>query len=83
MVTLCIAGQMVGTWADAEKAFAASARTEVIEFRDEQGRVIATSVPGVAPIIPWEPKVTREEIEQRKTEPGLAFEEVKKRLGWE
>ncbi|HET6575496.1 MAG TPA: hypothetical protein VFG68_17975 [Fimbriiglobus sp.] len=83
MVTLYVAGQPVGTWAEAEKLFAEAAKTQAVEFRDEHGRVIATSVPGAEPIIPWEPDVTREEIEDRKAEPGLTFEEVKKRLGWE
>ena len=83
MVTLYIDGQKIGSWAEAEKQFADAAKTKAVEFRDDHGRVIATSVPGCEPIIPWEPDVTREEIDRRKEEPGLTFEEVKKRLGWE
>lgn len=82
MVTLYVGGQKVA-WADAEKLFAEAAKTQAVEFRDETGRVIARSVPGAEPIIPWEPEVTQEEIDRRMAEPGLTFEEVKKRLGWE
>jgi hypothetical protein len=82
MVTLYVGGQKVA-WADAEKLFAETAKTQTIEFRDDTGRVIATSVPGSEPIIPWEPDVTQEEINRRMAEPGFTFEEVKKRLGWE
>jgi hypothetical protein len=82
MVTLYVGGQKV-EWADAEKLFAETAGKQPIEFRDESGRVIATSVPGAEPLIPWEPEVTQEEIDRRMAEPGFTFEEVKKRLGWE
>jgi hypothetical protein len=82
MVTLYVGGRKVGSWAEAEELFAETARTQAVEFRDEDGRVIATTVPGAEPLIPWEPGVTREEIDRRKAEPGLPFEEVKKRLGW-
>jgi hypothetical protein len=82
MVTLYVGGQKVA-WADAEKLFAEMAAKQPIEFHDESGRVIATSVPGSEPLIPWEPEVTQEEIDRRMAEPGLTFDEVKKRLGWE
>jgi hypothetical protein len=82
MVTLYVAGQKVA-WADAEKLFADTAAKHPIEFRDDSGRVIATTVPGAEPLIPWEPDVTQDEIDRRMAEPGFTFEEVKKRLGWE
>ena len=82
MVTLYVGGQKVA-WADAEKLFAETAPKQPIEFRDESGRVLATTVPGAEPLIPWEPDVTKEELDRRTAEPGLTFEEVKKRLGWE
>lgn len=82
MVTLYVGGQKVA-WADAEKLFAETAPKQPIEFRDENGRVLATTVPGAEPLIPWEPDVTKEELDGRTAEPGLTFEEVKKRLGWE
>ena len=82
MVTLYVGGQKVA-WADAEKLFAETAPKQPIEFRDESGRVLARTVPGAEPLIPWEPDVTKEELDRRTAEPGLTFEEVKKRLGWE
>lgn len=82
MVTLYVGGQKVA-WVDAEKLFAEVAPKQPIEFRDENGRVLATTVPGAEPLIPWEPEVTQEELDRRMAEPGLTFEEVKKRLGWE
>lgn len=82
MITLYVGGRKVA-WADAEKLFAEAASKLPIEFRDENDRVIATSVPGAEPLVPWEPGVTQEELDRRLAEPGLTFDEVKKRLGWE
>mgnify|MGYP003342242315 CR=1 FL=1 len=83
MVTLYIGGEKVANWAEAEKLFAENASKKPIEFRDENGRPIAYTLPGGEPIVPWDPTITREDIERIKKEPGLTFEEVKKRLGWE
>jgi hypothetical protein len=83
MVSLYVDGKLVGTWAEAEKVFAETARTQAVEFRDESGRVIATSVPGAEPIPAWEAAITPEEIERRLAGEFLTFDEVKKRLGWE
>jgi hypothetical protein len=83
MISLYVDGKLVGTWAEAEKVFAETAKTRAVEFRDESGRVIATSVPGAEPVPAWEAAITPEEIERRLAEPGFTFEEVKKRLGWE
>lgn len=86
MVTLHVGGRKIGSWAEGEKLLSEfAARNSSVEFRDEAGELVGTFVPRQVPepIIPWEPAVTREEIERRKTEPGLPFEEVKKRLGWE
>ena len=83
MVTLYVDDKPVGTWAEAEKLFAETARTRPIEFRDEGGRVIATSVPRAEPLIPWDSAITREEIDRRLAGPFLTWEEVQKRLGWE
>ena len=89
MVTLYGRGQKVGTWAADEKLLSElTARNAPVEFRNDNGEVVGTFVPSQPPtppepLIPWEPNVTREEIERRKAEPGFTFEEVKKRLGWE
>jgi hypothetical protein len=89
MVRLFVAGNPVGTLADAEKVIAeVISRNQQLEFRDDSGELIGTFIPKQQltppePIIPWEPEVTQEEIDRRMTEPGVPFEEVKKRLGWE
>ena len=83
MVTLYVAGQKVGNWAEAELLFRDTAKTQAVEFRDENGLAFATTVPVHKPIIPWEPELTREELELRKAETGLSFEEVKQQLGWQ
>jgi hypothetical protein len=89
MVTLYVGGQKVGTLADAGKVIAEFiARNHPVEFRDDAGEVVGTFIPKPPPappepLIPWEPDVTRDEIERRKAEPGITFEEIKKRWGGE
>ena len=82
MVTLYVGGQKVA-WADAEKVFAEMGAKQPIEFYDENGRVFATTTPKVVDDPDWVKAITPEEIERRRAEPGLTFEELKKRLGWE
>lgn len=89
MVRLFVAGNPVGTLADAGRVLAEMiAARQTVEFRDEAGAVIGSFVPTPAPapaepLVPWEPDVTREEIARRMAEPAFTFEEVKQRLGWE
>ena len=82
MVTVYVGGKAV-SWAEAEKLFAEAARTQPVEFRDESGKVIATTVPPAGPDPDWVARITPEETARRMAEPGFTFEEVKKRLGWE
>ena len=71
MVTLYVGGQKVGTLADAGKVIAEFiARNHPVEFRDDAGEVVGTFIPKPPPappepLIPWEPDVTRDEIERR------------------
>jgi hypothetical protein len=89
MVTLFAAGNKIGTLADAPKLIEEFInRNYPIEFRNEAGELVGNFVPvqtptSVDPGVPWEPDLTREEIERRVAEPGLTYDEVKKRLGWE
>lgn len=83
MVTLYVGGKKVGTWEEAERVFAEAARSQPVEFRDENGHVFATSVPTAEPDPDWVRAITPEETARRKAEPGYAFEELKQRLGWE
>ncbi|MDB5312068.1 MAG: hypothetical protein JWO38_6270 [Gemmataceae bacterium] len=88
MVTLYVGGHKVGTLADAEKLVPEFlARKQKVEVRDEAGNSIGMFTPTPPrdpdePLIPWEPDVTREELERRKAEPGLTIDEVRKQLGW-
>jgi hypothetical protein len=89
MVTLYVAGQKVGTLAELERLIPElAARRARVEFRDESGNSVGTFDPHCPPapgepIIPWEPDITREEIERRKSEPGYTIEQVRQMLGWE
>jgi hypothetical protein len=88
MVTVYVEGEKVGELADLEKLLPELiSRHARIEFRNEAGNSLGTfsphNPPGPGePIIPWEPDVTREEIERRLNEPGYTIDEVRKRLGW-
>ncbi len=89
MVTLYVAGQKVGTLADAEKLIPEFiARNIPIELRGDGGGLLGklTTVqpPTPAePLVPLDPSITREDLDRIAAEPGLTFDEVKKRLGWE
>jgi hypothetical protein len=89
MVVLYVQGNRVGTLAELDKLIPQFAAQRVkVEFRDEAGNALGTFTPTPArdpnePLIPWEPNVTWEEIERRAAEPGMTYDEVKKRLGWE
>lgn len=59
---------------------------DVVELKDPDGNVVgrfAAARRPDEPIIPWEPGVTREELDRRDAQPGYTFDEAKKRLGWE
>ena len=52
-----------------------------VTVTDAAGRVVGTFTP--EPLVPWDPTITAEELDRRANGPGLTFEEMKKRLGWE
>ncbi|HEY1190663.1 MAG TPA: hypothetical protein VGE74_23730 [Gemmata sp.] len=88
MVKLFVAGNVVGTLADAGAVLAEFiTKNQPVEFRDESGALIGAFIPAplpaaLDPLVPWDPSLTREELDRRATEPGVAIEEVRKRLGW-
>lgn len=88
MIELYVAGKRVGTLADAETLFPQLiARNEKVELRDANGNAVGTLHPSPPPgpgepLIPWDPTITREELERRAGEPGYTFDEVRKMLGW-
>lgn len=81
MITLYIDDKPVGTWAEAERVFAESAGRRAVEFRDERGRVIATSVPGAEPV-DWESP--REPANLPPLDgPWKTLDEWRRELGWD
>ncbi len=88
MVALYVGGEMIGTLADLEKLLPElRAKGQNVEICDDSGRSLAKIYPQGdltpnAPLVPWEPDVTQEELDRRTSMPGLTYEEVKQRLGW-
>ncbi len=89
MVTLHVGGEKVGTLADAASLIPEFiAKNHPVEFRDDDGTLLGTFLPKQKettpePLIPWDPTITRADIDRIMAEPGYTFDEVKKRLGWE
>ncbi len=89
MVALYVGGQKIGPLADLEKLLPEiRANGKNVEIRDENGFSMAKILPNAEldpnePLVPWDPTITREELDRRAAEPGMTFEEVRKRLGWE
>ena len=89
MVALYVAGQKVGTLADLEKLLPELvAKRQAAEVRDDSGNRLCTinpepmpPAPG-EPLVPWDPTMTREDLDRIAAEPGLSIDEVRKRLGW-
>jgi hypothetical protein len=79
MVTLHIGGKVVN-WADAEKLFADNARTQLVEFRDAAGQVIATTAPANTDDPDWVKAMTPEEIARRLAGPFLTLDEYRKQV---
>lgn len=82
MIGLYVDGAKVGTLADAERlipSLIGSAKT--IELRDESnGQRLGTLTPEA--LCPWEPGLTREEIQKRMDEPGgMSLAEFRRQMG--
>ena len=87
MVSVYVKGERVGVLADLEQLLP-QMTAGTVEFRDVAGNAIGTFLPKRTPtpgepLVPWDPSITQAELDRRAAEPGLTFEEVKKRLGWE
>ena len=69
MVTLVVNGAKVGTLADAESLIPKlTAEQQTIDLVDDSGRTIAVIRP--EPLVPWEPGLTRDELDRRANTPG-------------
>jgi hypothetical protein len=80
MITLHVGGQKV-EWAEAEKFFAETAPKQPIEFRDPNGRVIATSVPGSEPVGWCDEPIPPAPNQPRPHGPAYTLEEWRRMLG--
>jgi hypothetical protein len=83
MVALYVDGTKVGTLADAERLIPELiGQAKTVELRDEpSGRRVATLAPEV--LCPWEPGLTREEVQRRIDEPGgMTLAEFRKQMGF-
>lgn len=83
MVMLYVGGKYVGKLPeDAGVLTEYVASGHRVEWRDESGAVVARTIPDPEPLVPWDHSITKEDLDRIRAEPGLAFEEVRKRLGW-
>jgi hypothetical protein len=85
MVVLYVAGKQVGTLNDntdlLQKLVEAG---ETVEFRTDGGKQLGSYRPKAEPICPWEPDLTKEEIDRRVRESKRSsLDEILKRLGAE
>jgi hypothetical protein len=83
MVMLYVGGHYMGKLHDDPDLLTRLVRAgERVELRDETGNQLGRVIPTREPLIPWDPSITREEIDRRKAEPGLTLDELRERLGW-
>jgi hypothetical protein len=88
MVTLYVADQPIGTLDEAPKLIAEFIRRNFpIEFKDDNGELVGRFFPvqrptPPEPLVPWDPTLTQADLDRIAAEPGLPYEEVRKRLGW-
>jgi hypothetical protein len=54
---------------------------QVVEFRTEGGKELGSYLPKAEPLCPWEPDLTREEIDRRCRQPGRPLSQILERLG--
>lgn len=90
MLGLYVGGKRIGDLAQAEQLIHSFASGKLpIELRGDTGEVLGTIQPNIpgqfeaeAPLIPWDPTITKADLERIAGEPGCSFEEVRQRLGW-
>lgn len=84
MVAMYVNGEKIGTLADAERLLPdLLARNTRVELRTDAGATLGSVQPADEPPCPWDPTITRAELDRRLTEPGLTFDEIKQRMGWQ
>jgi hypothetical protein len=80
MISLHIGGRKV-SWSEAEKLFAEVAPTQPIEFCDERGHVVATSIPGSEPV-DWYHEPPPKGPAHPPTDSGRPLDEWRRLMGW-
>ena len=79
MVALYVGGSRIGTLSDSANVLRGLiGRPEPVEVRDESGTLLGRFQP--EPICPWEPTLTREELDARCARPGKPLEAILRRL---
>ena len=69
MVALFVNGTKVGTLGDIERLMPQFLNDrQTVEFRDDDGRKLGEFSP--EPLVPWNPTITREELDRRADTPG-------------
>ncbi len=86
MVTLHVGGEKVGTLADAASLIPEFiAKNHPVEFRDDDGALLGTFLPTQKklppePLIPWDPTITRADIERALAGPFLTLDEYRQQV---
>lgn len=85
MVVLYVAGKQVGTLDENPDLLRRLVEAgETVEFRTDSGKELGAFRPKKEPICPWEPELTREEIDRRCRESNRSnLDDILKRLGAE
>ena len=82
MVVLFVDGEPLAEWTDDEAKLLEGFQNGKVEFRNSAGDVVARTVAAPEPLCPWEPGLTREQIEREIAEGGeKTLTEIWKELG--
>lgn len=72
-------GQVIVDAVTRAKLVGANGRVEV---RDEAGELLGDFIPKTPaePLVPWDPSITKEELDRRAREPGRTWAEIRQRF---
>ncbi len=87
MVTIYVRGERIGPISDVATLTRLIEAGESFEVRNDSDRTLGrfrADMPTAPldPPVPWDPTLTREDLDRMSSEGGIPFEEVKTRLGW-
>lgn len=82
MVVLFVNGEPLAEWSDEEAKLLEGFQSGRVEFRDNAGKVVARAVASKEPLCPWDPSLTREQVDREIAEGGgKTLDEIWKELG--